>query len=105
VRKDQGHKVLKLKKALYGLKQAPRAWNNRINEHFHSNGFIKCLYEHTLYTKKEKNGDFLLVCLYVDLILTGNNVRMIQEFKNSMIREFEMTDIGVMSYYLGIEVK
>ena len=55
---------------------------------------------------KKKNGDFLLVYLYVDdLIFTGNNARMIQEFKNSMIRKFEMTDIGLMSYYLGIEVK
>jgi len=59
-----------------------------------------------MYTKKEKNGDFLLVCLYVDdLIFTGNNARMIQEFKDFMIREFAMTDIGLMSYYLGIEVK
>jgi len=44
--------------------------------------------------------------LYVDdLIFTGKNARMIQEFKDSMIREFERTDIGLMSYYLGIEVK
>jgi len=39
------------------------------------------------------------------LYFTGNNARMIQEFKDSMIQEFEMTDIGLMSYYLGIEVK
>ena len=30
VRKDQEHKLLKLKKSLYGLKQAPRAWNRRL---------------------------------------------------------------------------
>ena len=30
---------------------------------------------------------------------------MIKEFKESMIREFEMTDIGLISYYLGIDVK
>jgi len=106
VRKDQEHKVLKLKIALHDLKQAQRAWNSRINRHFQANSFIKCPYEHALYTKKEKNRDFLLVCLYVDdLIFTKNNVRMIQEFKDSMIREFEMTDIGIMSYYLGIEVE
>ena len=50
--------------------------------------------------------EFLLICLYVnDLIFTGNNARMIQKFKDFMIREFEMTDIRLMSYYLGIEVK
>jgi len=78
VKKDQEHKVLKLKKALYDLKQTPRAWNSRIDGHFHANGFIKCPYEHAMYTKKEKNGYFLLICLYVDdLIFTENNARMI----------------------------
>ena len=56
--------------------------------------------------KRKRNGNFLLVCLHVnDLIFKGNNARMIQEFKDSMIREFKMTDIGSMFYYLGIEVK
>jgi len=30
---------------------------------------------------------------------------MFQDFKDSMVREFEMTDIGLMSYYLDIKVK
>nr|GEU39751.1 retrovirus-related Pol polyprotein from transposon TNT 1-94 [Tanacetum cinerariifolium] len=34
-----------------------------------------------------------------------NSQSMIDELKKSMTREFEMTDIGLMSYYLGIEVK
>jgi len=55
---------------------------------------------------KIKNGDILIVCIYVDdLILTGNNPNMFEEFKKAMIKEFEMSDIGLMSYYLGIEVK
>ncbi|KAK3043211.1 hypothetical protein RJ639_001644 [Escallonia herrerae] len=48
----------------------------------------------------------LIVCLYVDdLIFTGNNVKMFDDFKKEMAKEFEMTNIGLMSYYLGIEVK
>jgi hypothetical protein len=47
-----------------------------------------------------------IYCLYVDnLIFTGNNPSMFEDFKKAMIQEFEMTDIGLMSYYLGIEVK
>ncbi|KAK3003876.1 hypothetical protein RJ639_019216 [Escallonia herrerae] len=30
---------------------------------------------------------------------------MFDDFKKEMTKEFEMTDIGLMSYYLGIEVK
>ena len=55
--------------------------------------------------KVDVDGSLLLVCLYVDdLIFTGNNPTMFKEFKKSMIREFEMTDIGLMSHFLGIEV-
>ncbi|KAM1744384.1 hypothetical protein ACFX11_011278 [Malus domestica] len=103
----KGHedKVLKLKKALYGLKQAPRAWNSRIDKYFQENNFTKCPHEYALYVKV-KDGDILIVCLYVDdLIFTGSNPSMFEEFKRVMTKEFEMTDIGLMAYYLGIEVK
>ncbi|KAJ3692026.1 hypothetical protein LUZ60_012376 [Juncus effusus] len=98
-------KVLKLKKALYGLKQAPRAWNTRIDTYFKENGFTQCPYEHALYVKKNE-GNLLLVTLYVDdLIFMGNNGEMIEEFKSAMTREFEMTDLGLMKYFLGLEVR
>ncbi|XP_042441388.1 uncharacterized mitochondrial protein AtMg00810-like [Zingiber officinale] len=104
--KGQEEKVYKLKNALYGLKQAPRAWNSIIDEHFIKEGFTKCPYEHSLYLKKNSYGDILLVCLYVDdLIFTSNNISMIREFKQSMEKEFEMTDLGLMRYFLGIEVQ
>jgi hypothetical protein len=98
-------KVLKLKKALYGLKQAPRAWNTRIDTYFKENGFEQCPYEHALYVKK--NGrNVLLVALYVDdLIFLGSNDQMIEEFKSTMTREFEMTDLGLMRFFLGLEVR
>jgi hypothetical protein len=94
-----------LKKALYRLKQAPRAWYSRIDAYFSKAGFQKCPHEHTLFVKSEDGGKFLIVCLYVDdLIYTGNDGKMFQEFKNSMKAEFDMTDLGMMRYFLGIEV-
>ena len=98
-------KVLKLKKALYGLKQAPRAWNTRIDTYLRKNRFVQCPYEHALYVK-EKEGNLLYVALYVDdLIFMGNNETMIKEFKEVMAREFEMTDLGLMKYFLGLQVR
>ena len=64
--KGEEDKVYRLKKALYGLKQAPRAWNTRIYEYFQNNGFVKSLYEHALYTKRNEDGDIMIVCLYMD---------------------------------------
>ena len=103
--KGKEDKVLKLKKMLYGLKQAARAWNAQIDKYLQERNFVKCPCEHALYIKIQ-NVDILIVCLHVDdLIFTSSNPRMFDEFKNEMTKEFEMTDIGLMSYYLGIEVK
>ena len=47
----------------------------------------------------------LIVCLYVDdLIFTGNDSDMFSDFKRSMMDEFEMSDLGKMHYFLGLEV-
>ena len=91
---------------LYGLKQAARAWNARIDKYLQERNFVKCPCEHALYIKIQ-NVDILVVCLYVDdLIFTSSNPSMFEEFKKKeMKKEFEMTDIGLMSYYLDIEVK
>lgn len=98
-------KVLRLKKALYSLKQAPRAWNTRIDTYFKKNGFTQCPYEPALYVKKNI-GNILLVSLYVDdLIFLGSSNQMINEFKKAMTSEFEMTDLGQMRYFLGLEIR
>ena len=95
-----------MKKTLYGLKQAPRAWNTRINEYFQKISFIKGPYKHALYTQRNQDDDILIVCLYVDdIIFMGNNPGMFKNFRKVMTKEFEMTDIGEMPYFLGIEVQ
>ncbi|GLT87811.1 hypothetical protein SLE2022_058710 [Rubroshorea leprosula] len=95
------HKVYRLKKALYGLKQAPRAWYSRIDAYFLKEGFQKYPYEYTLYIKFGDGGKLIIVCLYVDdLIYTGNDFGMLEKFKQSMKLEFEMTDLGLLHYFL-----
>jgi len=55
---------------------------------------------------KIKEAYIIIVCLYVDdLIFTISNPSLFDDFKKTMATEFEMTDIGLMAYYLGIEVK
>lgn len=96
---------MKLKKALYGLKQAPRAWNFRIDKYFQKNDFTKCPYDHALYIKV-KEGGISIVCLCVDdLIFVTSNLIMFDDFKKAMTKEFEMIEIGLIAYYLSIEVK
>ncbi|KAK2442749.1 putative mitochondrial protein [Trifolium repens] len=105
VKKGSETKVYRLKKALYGLKQAPRAWYSRIESYFQREGFIKCPSEHTLFVKTDDGDSLLIVSLYVDdLIFTGNNEAMFSKFKDSMKNEFDMSDLGRMSHFLGVEV-
>ncbi|XP_076890159.1 uncharacterized protein LOC143541145 [Bidens hawaiensis] len=104
IKKGEATKVCKLNKALYGLKQAPRAWFKRIESYFLKEGFKKSCYDHTLFIKKLQ-GDVIIMSLYVDdMLFTGNNRRICEEFKDYMKHEFEMTDLGKMRYFLGIEV-
>ena len=100
-----GDKVLRLRKALYGLKQAPMAWNAKLDKELISLGFERSKLDHAVYRRSNRNS-FLLVGVYVDdLIISGPNVRDINVFKSEMRKKFSMSDLGVLSYYLGIEVK
>ena len=102
--KGQENKVYKLHKALYGLRQAPRAWNEKLNKVLGNLGFSKCSKEAALYRKQDKD-HVLLIAVYVDdLLVCGSSLELIQEFKEGMSKNFEMSDLGRLTYYLGIEV-
>jgi len=102
--KENEHKVLKLRKALYGLKQAPRGWNKSINTFLHNIGFQKFTAEHGVYIKFVKHTEIIIICLYMDdLLLTGNSSTGIDSLKQNLKKEFEMADLGTLSYFLGLE--
>ncbi|XP_021606554.1 uncharacterized mitochondrial protein AtMg00810-like [Manihot esculenta] len=76
-----------------------------MNDHLLSLGFVKSLSESTLYIKKN-GADLTIVSIYVDdLLITGSKQELIDCFKAEMFKEFEMTDLGLMSYFLGLEVR
>lgn len=105
VKKGKERFVYKLLKALYGLRQAPRAWYSKLNSFLVEIGFERCPYEHGVYTKRE-NGEVLIIAVYVDdLLVTGSNITVIEKFKKQMNSRFEMSDLGKLTYYLGIEVQ
>jgi transposase InsO family protein len=100
----RGGYVLRLNKALYGLRQAPRAWNAKLDDSLKSLGFQRCPQEHALYRRNDEDS-FLLIGVYVDdLIITGSDSIAIARFKKQMHGLFRMSDLGLLSYYLGIEV-
>jgi hypothetical protein len=97
--------VYRLHKALYGLRQAPCAWNSKLDASLNKLGFSRCKTEHGLYVRAG-GGARLIVGVYVDdLLVVGESVDEIQRFKQEMMQTFKMSDLGDLSYYLGIAVK
>lgn len=55
--------------------------------------------------KTNQHGNSLYVSIYVDdLIYTGDDDAMMEDFRKSMEEEFDMTNLGKMRFFLGIEV-
>jgi hypothetical protein len=95
--------VCRLKRALYGLKQAPRAWYNVIDNYLLGMGFTKSEADSNLYYILVW-GEPLILVLYVDdLFMTGLE-KLIADCKRDLAAEFEMKDLELMLYFLGLEV-
>ncbi|KAJ9547459.1 hypothetical protein OSB04_020002 [Centaurea solstitialis] len=94
-----------LDKALYGLKQAPRVWYKRLSTFLISNGFHRGTTDITLFYKKHDD-DILLVQIYVDDIIFGStDLSMCKDFESLMQKEFEMSMMGELNFFLGLQVK
>ena len=97
--------VYVLDKALYGLKQAPRAWYEHLTELLQDRGFEIGKIDPTLFTKRV-NGNLFVCQLYVDDIIFGSsNKAFNDEFAALMTKEFEMSMMGELKFFLGFEVK
>ena len=97
--------VLRLKKAIYGLKQAPRAWYDQFTHYLLNRRFKRGYADRTLFVKNDE--DYLLVAqVYDDDIVFGATIddRAI-EFSKEMKKEFEMSMVGELTFFLGLQVK
>ena len=90
---------------VYRLKKAPRAWYSKIDANLMAQGFERSQNEHTLYKKVHGDNCVLLVCLYVDdIVYLSSSQALIDEFKHDMHNTFEMKDLGLLNYFLGLQV-
>ena len=100
---DRQSHVCMLKKAFYVLKQAPRTWYGRMDSFQMSLGFTKSKANSNLYFKVE-GGRPMILRLFADgMFLTGED-ELISDMKRKLYVEFEMKNLGMMHYFLGMEV-
>ena len=96
--------VCRLKKSLYELKQALRASYAKINGFLLSSSFFRCKYNHNVYLKLI-HCSFIIIVLYVDdLLITRISKDEIASLKNAMNHAFSMTNLGLLSQFLGLEI-
>ncbi|GJR77842.1 retrovirus-related pol polyprotein from transposon TNT 1-94 [Tanacetum coccineum] len=96
--------VYRLKKALYSLKQAPRVWYDKLSSFLIEHGFTKGVIDPTLFTRRHGE-DILLVQVYVDdIIFRSTNPDFSKRFANLMKNNFEMSMMGELKFFLGLQV-
>ncbi|WVZ48590.1 hypothetical protein U9M48_000011 [Paspalum notatum var. saurae] len=98
-------RVYKLRKALYGLKQAPRAWYARLKSFLLKSGFVMGSVDKTLFLLS-RGDDTLIVQIYVDdIIFGGSSHALVSSFAEQMSREFEMSLMGELQFFIGLQIK
>ena len=96
--------VCRLKRALYGLKQAPRAWYSRLDRYLLQQNFKRASADSNLYIKQD-NDSILIIEVYVDDIIFGSdNDSLSQQFAKDMPKEFEMSLLGELTFFLGLQI-
>eukprot|EP00253_Pinus_taeda_P024370 PITA_24370 len=95
--------VCGLKKALYELKQAPRAWYGRIDGYLQKMGFVKSDVDLNLYYLVIEN-ELLILIFYVDDLFLIGSPRLIRDYKKNLATKFDMKDLGLMHYFVGLEI-
>ncbi|GJV52503.1 putative ribonuclease H-like domain-containing protein [Tanacetum coccineum] len=104
---DPSHpnKVYRVVKALYGLHQAPRAWYERLSTFLLKHRYRRGAIDKTLFIKKDRR-DIMLVQVYVDDIIFGSTKSsMVKDFEDLMQKEFKMSSMGELTFFLGLQVK
>ncbi|KAL2246173.1 UNVERIFIED_CONTAM: Retrovirus-related Pol polyprotein from transposon RE2 [Sesamum indicum] len=97
-------KVCKLKKPLYGLKQASRQWNQQFTDKISEFGFIQCAHDHCLFIKHTKSHLIALLVYVDDILVTAPSNDLIMEVKGYLNELFAIKDLGVATYFLGLEI-
>ena len=103
--KGKEHMVCKLKKSLYGLKQAPRQWYKKFDSFMVSHEYKRTDADHCVYFKKFTDGNFIILLLYVDdMLIAGNDSKLIGKLKERFFKSFDMKDLGPAKQMLGMRI-
>ena len=101
---DHPDKVCLLKKAIYGLKQASRQWNQQFHGVLLELGFTRTRSDAGVYHREDDKGTAIIILYVDDITILSDSLKNINQIKSTLSKRYEMTDLGEISSYLGVNI-
>ena len=98
------HLVCKLKKSTYGLKQASHRWYLKFHDVISSFGFVEKIIDQCIYQKFSGSKICFLVLYVDDILLATNNKGLLHGVKQFLSKNYDMKDMGDVTYVIGIKI-
>ena len=79
-------------------------WNKTIDEFMIKIGFNKCESNRCIYIKRDEHHMIFVALNVDDLVIASSSNKLIREAKCALSERYEMTDMGRLKGFLGIEI-
>ena len=96
---------MQVEESLYGLKQSPRAWYECIHAFFIKEDLVRSHVDHSLYVVQSSTYIVIVIIYVDDLIILASDMTKLMEFKAKLEKEFDMSDLGELYFFLGVQIE
>jgi hypothetical protein len=103
---NPGRKIVcKLNKSIYGLKQAAKNWYEALTSLLLKKGFKRSRNDYCLFVRKDEDGTFSYVLVWVDDIVVAGAEEAVKEINSMLNENFKMDDRGALNWFLGMQIQ
>jgi hypothetical protein len=98
-------KVLLLLRSLYGLKQAGFEWSEELEKFLLDYGFTHSQVDQAVYFRGNVEEHTVITVSVDDMAVTSKRLRDIEHFKAELHERFNISDLGELTWLLGLKVE